>query len=244
MALRSKKLDLLKVQQGTAKVVSVVVVIAALVLTYMGTALFCHQHGADGWRGYTIAGINDLVVLLGIVWPERPIQVVAGFCAAFTVWANVSHAGEGFSGLVVSFIGPGLAIGLITALEMVARGSHAVAQIAEPVESESTHREPSPVAQIPGPDEAQAELAQWEQELTDRLNAPEPKAPVVRLVAAASVPDEAELVEAPEGGWTKPNLLARMAEEGWTTAQAVRYTGKPKATINRWKAQATKETAS
>lgn len=242
MALRSKKIDLLKVQRGTAKVVSVAVVVAALVLTYMGTALFCREHGAPGWRGYTIAGINDLVVLLGIVWPERPIQGVAGFCAAFTIWANVSHAGAGFSGLVVSFIGPGLAIGLITALEMVARGSHAATQIAEPVESESAQSEPVSQAGPEPLSRSERESMDEYVEFVERLNEPNPVRP--RLVAAASVPDEAELVEAPEGGWTKVNLLARMAEEGWTTAQAVRYTGKPKATINRWKAQAEKEAAS
>jgi hypothetical protein len=235
-------MDLEKVQRGTAKLVSVAVVLAALALTYMGTALFCHEHGAEGWRGYTIAGINDLVVLLGIVWPERPIQAVAGFCAGFTVWANVSHAAEGFAGFVVAFIAPGLAIGLITALESVARGSQRAAQIVEPVESESAHDEP--VSQT-GPEPLslpERESMDEYVEFVERLNAPNPVRP--RLVAAASVPDEAELVEAPEGGWTKENLLARMAEEGWTTAQAVRYTGKPKATINRWKAQATKETAS
>lgn len=230
-------------QQRFAHLTSVLIVVAALVLTYMGTAKFCHQHGAPGWQGYTIAAMNDLLVLLAIVWPERPIQALGGLCATFTIWANQSHAAEGFSGLIVALIPPALGILVVAALEKVAHDLRArqLTELTSQAEDEPVSREPvsqdepgpsrepSPVSQLPSESEAQTELAQWEAELAQRISEPEPHEPL-HLVGG-----EFDPTAEPAGGWTQAIILSRIDQFGWTTAQAVEYTGKGKATINRWK---------
>lgn len=114
-------IDFDRAQKAFARVVSVAIAGAAMVLTYAGTAEFCHQHGAPGWRGYTIAAMNDAAVLVGIAWPARPLQALAGLCAGLTVWANLAHAGPGWEGGLVALTPPFLAILMIGALELVWR---------------------------------------------------------------------------------------------------------------------------
>lgn len=225
-----------RIQRAVAQVVAVLIAVAALVLTYVGTATFCHDHGAPGWRGYTIAAMNDLIVLTGLVWPERPLQALAGLCAAFTVWANLAHAAEGLSGLIVALIPPALAILLVWALEVVAHKPHAETVSREPVAEPMSH-EPEP--QLEPEDEPFRELV-------ERLVEPEPNADVSLFVDqygnAQYQREPLHLVDdpttEPEGGWTQEIVAQRIKAHGWTTAQAVEYTGKSKATINRWKREA------
>lgn len=111
--------DVLRVQQGFARAAVAFIVASALALTYDGTMTFSQEHGALGWRGAVIAGMNDLAVLVGILWPERPLQALAALCAGFTIWANVDHAKVGAAGLAVALIPPLLAILMVAALEYV-----------------------------------------------------------------------------------------------------------------------------
>lgn len=111
------------VQKTAAQVAAVAIVGAAVVLTYAGTAQFCHAHGAPGWRGYTIAAMNDVAVLVGIVWPERALQALAVGCALFTGWANFAHAEPGWAGGTVALMPPVLAFLMIAALESVVRST-------------------------------------------------------------------------------------------------------------------------
>jgi hypothetical protein len=119
-------------QRAFTRLSVALIVGSALVITYVGTMSFCQAHGAPGWRGSVIAAMNDLAVLVGVLWPERPFQVIAGFCASFTIWANVAHAAAGPAGITVALIPPFLAIALVGALELVLRRQAQLAQEAEP----------------------------------------------------------------------------------------------------------------
>jgi hypothetical protein len=143
---RRAEMRVLKAQEGFARLASGAIVLAALVLTYEGTMRFCQRHGALGWRGALIAGMNDLAVLVGILWPQRLLQGIAALCSVFTIWANLDHAAAGPAGLAVALIPPALAIMMVAALEQVIRRVEAE-PVAEPVSQEADS--PEPVATQP-----------------------------------------------------------------------------------------------
>lgn len=104
-------------QRDFARVAVAAIVTAAMVLTFEGTMRFTQAHGALGWRGAAIAGMNDLAVLVGILWPQKPLQALAGLCSIFTIWANLAHASSGAAGVAVALVPPVLAIAMVAALE-------------------------------------------------------------------------------------------------------------------------------
>jgi hypothetical protein len=113
--------DVLKAQKGFARLAVAFIVAGSMVLTYDGTMRFAQAHGALGWRGAVIALMNDLAVLVGILWPEKPFQALAALCSILTIWANVDHAGPGPAGVVVALVPPTLAILMVIALEIQVR---------------------------------------------------------------------------------------------------------------------------
>lgn len=104
-------------QRDFARVAVAAIVATAMVLTFEGTMRFTQAHGALGWRGALIAGMNDLAVLVGILWPQRPLQALAALCSVFTIWANLAHAASGAAGVAVALVPPVLAIAMVAALE-------------------------------------------------------------------------------------------------------------------------------
>jgi hypothetical protein len=110
---------LLAFQQPIAQIAAVAIVAAAIVLTFSGTVEFCERHGAAGWRGVSTAAITDVTVLIGILWPRRPLQGLAALAAIFTMLANLGHASPGLSGVAVALIPPVGAILMVGALEYV-----------------------------------------------------------------------------------------------------------------------------
>lgn len=122
-------MNVLKAQHHFARLAVAAIVAAALILTYEGTVRFAQDHGALGWRGWVIAAMNDLAVLVGILWPERPLQAIAALCSGLTIWANVDHAGDGFAGKVIALVPPVLAILLVMALEALLRKPHPQVEI-------------------------------------------------------------------------------------------------------------------
>ena len=201
-------MKVLTVQKGFTRVALAFIVGAALVLTYDGTMKFAQAHGAHGWRGAVIAAMNDLAVLVGILWPARPLQGIAVLCSGLTVWANVDHAGQGPGGLTVALVPPVLAILMVSALEYLVRHP-----VREPVVSQ-----PEPVA------------------AHEPISEPVDEPPVSR--EPTHEPPREPVSRTSEPTWDRESVLRLIAEEGLSTAEAVIRTGTSKATINRWKREA------
>lgn len=212
-----RKMTTLKAQEGFARLASALIVLAAIVLTFDGTVRFAHAHGALGWRGAAIAGMNDLAVLVGILWPRRPLQALAGLCAGFTIWANVDHAAPGPGGLAVALIPPLLAILMVAALERVAHGS-AVGQGGSPVGRPKTHE-----AHFGGSIRPSGSVSLKVVGRDGSLRDPWVEREPLHLVAQAQEWDA--------------DSIARLAKDGMSTAEIVAHTGVPKSTVNRWKKQ-------
>lgn len=231
----------LKGQQVFARAASAFIVASALALTYDGTMTFAQAHGALGWRGALIAAMNDLAVIVGILWPEKPLQALAGLCAGLTIWANLSLASAGPAGIVIALVPPGLAILMVSALESVIRRADR-----EPVSQAASQAEPigEPVSQ-PGEPVSQDEPT-YEPHPAHFSGSIGPIGTVSLKVVGidgsvrdpwVSEPEREPLHSVPEP-WTKDRVLAWFAaDSSRTTAQAVALTGVSKPTINRWKAE-------
>ena len=170
-----RRMTIHQAQEGFTRIAAGVIVLAALIYTYDGTMTFCQAHGALGWRGAMIAGMNDLTVLVGVLWPERPLQVLAGLCAVFTIWANLSHAEHTAAGYAVAAIAPALAVLLVGALEWIGRRKPPVTPVTV-TEVKSPATEPWTERDLTGP------LADHAAKVTEIAEAilsepkPEPKA--------------------------------------------------------------------
>jgi hypothetical protein len=202
-------MTILKAQQGFARVAVAFIVGAALVLTYDGTMRFAQAHGALGWRGAVIAAMNDLAVLVGILWPEKPLQALAALCSALTIWGNLDHAQPTVGGYTIALVPPLLAILMVAALEYLVRHP-ALEIVAEAPVGQVTHTEPEPVpVEVP---EIPVEVPETE------------PVPVHRVDGTDETP------------WDRERVMAWLSENpGITLKEAQAHTGIPKSTIGRWK---------